>query len=359
MNIAEIEKIKGLVNTSPILSLAERAEWLALLEVMNDKQLGELERILAGSQQSAIKTITFPLNQSSNSGSGQASPLPSGEGIKQGLPSLGKPRDDLRQMPKLSHIMNLPKLGDFNQASKMAPAVPPPPAQKKPSIFASRLKAIFQEKELPPGYAELELTQGEADKSQKSKVESGKGETEKNQGQKVQAVAPKPFFPVKENPLVSPQIVKPLPPKVPIPPKPKIVSSTATDLPALKPLKITAPSPEATQQISSKPDLPDLPDSRQINDLQDLAMFEPKTLQETSLDALAKKIKSLVGKYGYFEVIFNIEKSRAYKSYIGTGLKLLSDRSSFENLGGGGKGEYLSKEQFEKFADLLAKIQTS
>ncbi len=67
MNIAEIEKIKGLVRSSAILSVSERTEWLALLDSMSDKQLGELEKILASSQQSAvsnkqsaIKTITSP-----------------------------------------------------------------------------------------------------------------------------------------------------------------------------------------------------------------------------------------------------------------------------------------------------------
>ena len=46
MNNQDLEKIRALVKTSTILSPEERAEWLALLEVMDDKQLGELEKIL-------------------------------------------------------------------------------------------------------------------------------------------------------------------------------------------------------------------------------------------------------------------------------------------------------------------------
>ena len=55
MKLDETNKIKSLVNTAAILSASEKAEWLALLDVMNDKQLGELEGILVGSQKSEVR----------------------------------------------------------------------------------------------------------------------------------------------------------------------------------------------------------------------------------------------------------------------------------------------------------------
>lgn len=344
MQTAQIEKIESLINTSAILTASEKTEWLALLGLMNDKQLLELEKILSSAK---------PL----------ASHPP--------------------QMPKLSHIVNLPKLpADFIKAGDgPTPPAPRPPQggeEKKPSSFASKLKAIFQEKELPAGQPELELsaksssdehlggsatmsakpTLGGEDVHKAQNIEHG---TQNKQEPKVQTAASKPFFPVKEKPLVSPQAVKPVPPvlKVPLPPMPKPVplvgaAPTSEINPVLKPSQVSNfPPVREPQSLKS-----DLSDGQQINNLQDLAAFDPKTLKDVSLDVLAKKIKLLIVKYGYFEAVFNLEKSPTYKNYIGTGLNLLSGQSNFESLGSL-DDDYLSKEEFEKFTDLLAKIQAS
>lgn len=47
VNANKIEKIRSNIQTSTLLSDHEKADWLNLLELMNDKQLGELEEILA------------------------------------------------------------------------------------------------------------------------------------------------------------------------------------------------------------------------------------------------------------------------------------------------------------------------
>jgi hypothetical protein len=56
----------------------------------------------------------------------------------------------------------------------------------------------------------------------------------------------------------------------------------------------------------------------------------------------------------------SLEKSPVYKAYLATGLKLLSEETSFEQLAEKSSlSEFLTKSQFEKFADLLLKIQAT
>jgi hypothetical protein len=267
------------------------------------------------------------------------------------------------QMPKLSHIMNLPNLGNLNQAPKTIAQVQKPPFQTKPSAFASRLKAMFQEKELPSGNAELELSAGQ-EKNGKSPA-STKQDVAKSPEQKSEAGGPRPFFPLKENPPVKQQEVKPEPVVLkappPVPPKPKTVSLDSFSPPAVplapKPLKIPDYPKVGSASIPQKEPAAAKPISG-LENLQDLAAMQSKILQLSSADTLAKKIKPLINKNGYFDVIFNIEKSPAYKDYISTGLKLLSEQSNFESLGEE-TGGYLNRDQFETFADMLAKIQAS
>jgi hypothetical protein len=338
----ETNKIKSLVNTSTILSASEKTEWLALLDVMNDKQLGELEGILVSSKQPAVS-------------SKQAAPVTFNQ-----PKAVTPPKPAVMQMPKLSHIMNLPNFTP-TFAKTTAEPLPQPPlgapqadAGKKPSAFASKLKAIFKEKELPAGLPELELEEGH-------KSQNTEHRTQNKQDQKIPPAAPKPIFTLKEQPLAKPQVVKPIPTPLkvlPPVPKPKNVSFGIFHDPVnpvnLKPVLAPKLSPAAAPKILK----PELLNEPQMNSLQDLAVLEPGTLRATSLDGLTKKIKLLIGKYGYFEVIFNIEKSRLYKNYIGTGLKLLSGQTGFESLDRLDE-DYLSKEEFEKFTDLLSKIQAS
>src|SRR3989344_2336566 len=77
MQPQEIDKIKQLVKSSPLLSPAEREEWLVLSGLMNDKQLWELREILSSNTQPQIQNI----------------------------------RPAFSEIPPLTHIMNLPKAG--------------------------------------------------------------------------------------------------------------------------------------------------------------------------------------------------------------------------------------------------------
>jgi len=321
MDIKEVEKIKGLINSSPILTATERTEWLGLLDVMDDRQRVELERILLGG---------IPPKQG-----GEASNFAKASSDKPQLSSAGS------QIPRLSHIMNLPNLGNVDQRIGNRQV-----SQTKPSAFASKLKNIFKEKELPAGNEELELPDGGANRNKE--IENRNREIDEIRGQKVQTPAPKPFFPVKEKPLADFKPVKSIPPVKPIPSAPKIPQPLVPKPKAAVPVEMPVkPTPIAAVPVAKAP----ARGAQSINSPVDLALLGNQVLRDTPLDTLVKIIKILTAKYGYFEVIFNLEKSPVFKNYIDSGLKLLAGQSDFG-------GDNLTKEEFEEFADLLAKIQT-
>jgi hypothetical protein len=260
-----------------------------------------------------------------------------------------------QQIPKLSHITNLP---DFRQGMGNRERAAGGGAQKTLSAFGAKLKSILREKELPAAPVELEL---EAVKSVKSPPKADPPLAEK-----VESVKPEPFtlkVPVPPKPKIAtaPILPMPLPPILPKPAAPdkkEVVLNKALNLKpkdAVQPsasLKSSAPKIPPQAQAAIKPT--NAPNGGGLQSLQDLSMLEAGILKTSSPDDLIKKVKALIGRYGYFEAIFQIEKSPVYKSYIATGLKMLSGKSDFGEGGG-----FLTKQEFENFTDLLAKIQSS
>ncbi len=145
MQQQEIQKIKDLVRVSNLLSASEKAEWLNLTEIMNDKQLGELKNILMSAFVSPSLISTPPQNSPSPSlekrGVGMGGEKEKGGGMGTGGEA---------HIPPLTHILNLPKAGTvglLKVASKTKD-------DEKKSGFWQKLKGMLSEKELPPGHAE-------------------------------------------------------------------------------------------------------------------------------------------------------------------------------------------------------------
>ncbi|MBI5530272.1 MAG: hypothetical protein HY918_02105 [Candidatus Doudnabacteria bacterium] len=172
MQAEKLENLKSLISSSPILLPQERTEWLTLLGLMNDKQLNELEKIL----QSGIKNQELRIKEETQTTSSQKS----ASQVASFQPAILK-SEAPKQVPNLSHIMNLPKTFDGkpaalkipqNQTSGFnfkpygvsldKPAIKAAPAvssvdQKAKSGFASKLKSIFTEKELTTSQPKYEL----------------------------------------------------------------------------------------------------------------------------------------------------------------------------------------------------------
>ncbi len=115
-NEQKIEYIRGLIQTSPILGDHEKSDWLNLLELMNDKQLGELEEILTPAKTMSVTSGTVSLEAQS--------------------------RTLISNLPPMTHISNLPSAVVTGQRKPMTspipPAVPIKPLAPKPSPLATK-----------------------------------------------------------------------------------------------------------------------------------------------------------------------------------------------------------------------------
>ena len=346
----KIEKLKILIQTSAILNDAERAEWLTLLGLMNDKQLLELERILTASQPDAVHTVPA---------------------VKPAVPAQSDKPASPGHLPQLSHIMNLPLTPDGKPAAQnfkhndllAKPAEKKPsmlvskPAPKQPGAFLSKLRHIVDEKELPAGKSEKNMLPAH-----------GTPDKPVQQAAPVRQPAPvKPAAPAKIAPQQAP---KPLVPPVIV--KPPVISKTKHQAPAASELR---PEDQTRQGIlesikkhleeKGQPDNIYIEEDRtfkndwKVKGLEDLAQMSIQTLENNDAGIMAQKIKDLLHKHNYHEILFSLEKSQAYKSYLETGTELLRRQTDFEHMPESALNSRFNREQFERFADLLRFIQAA
>lgn len=390
MNIGQLEKLNNLIKSSPILNPQERTEWLALLDLMNDKQLGELERILAtsGKSQVASQRTASQVHAASS------------------------------QVPNLSHILNLPHIRDAAANQTQKPSPPPPPAISPASAkFNARLKSLLEEKELPSAPVEAELpvstkivgAQPELAKPAPPAVPTPPVPARKPTGETLkQAPVPanlssaiakpsnsdnsaRPGQPVKSGsatlgvwkssedlkrqtkellegnklgrakfssglgnsntvasglsfsgaPVIPKELAKDI-----LSRKQKIADMEGREsaMPAVRPIKRPAGS--------SAPVVPE-----KFTSVDELATLTSVSLQKSGLEPVAAGIKNLAALTGIYEVMFALEKSPLYQAYIATGLKLLKDQTAFEDIAG--DNGYLNREDFESVSDLLRKVQAA
>ncbi len=426
MNIGQIEKIKGLIKVSRILNESERAEWLSLLELMNDKQLGELEKILNSGEHSA-SSIEHIVDSDKAKIPNSQFPIPNQKPAGQSA-SFQPVRPHL---PNLSHIMNLPKNMNgqasslkLSQKTMGLPAVNPSVKDLSPAVaissktvkakqnFADKLKAIFAEKELPSGKPKNELSLPQH--TEQSKPQSG---TAPKVLVADQVIIHGPVKFTKQDEahgggmIISSQLGPKIPPTVPKPPvapnpsltkKPELPASLgvvfkpAPDL--AKPVSLPHVVAPASTQDNHKPGLniqespekvrqdtlaaikarmsqapavaqpvyepahlkPIDAKSLDFNLPKDLVMLNLAGFKKDSLDSFVKTIRHLIEKFGYYDVIFSLEKSPLYLSYLKTGVELMTKQQTFETAEPGQTMDaFLNRDEFEKFTDLLRQIQAS
>ncbi len=92
-NAQRLETIRKNIKASTLLSDHEKSDWLNLLELMNDKQLGELEEILAA-ESPAISEQTANIQHSKPASSAS--------------PAAAQTPAPNQQLPPLTHIANIP-----------------------------------------------------------------------------------------------------------------------------------------------------------------------------------------------------------------------------------------------------------
>ncbi|MFA5991568.1 MAG: hypothetical protein WC794_04985 [Candidatus Doudnabacteria bacterium] len=432
MQPEKIEQIKGLIKVSRILNENERAEWLSLLELMNDKQLGELEKILNSGQLSAVSEQKKPAGGIIKEEVKPISPKPASQSA-----SFQPVRP---HMPSLSHIMNLPKTMDgqasslkLSQKTMGVQAVNPPIKDFSPVVavssktikakqnFADKLKAIFAEKELPAGKPKDELSLPRV--TERAASPAFQPAAKVVVADKVIIPGPVKFTKQDEahggGMIISSQLSPKIPETpakkiLPVIPKPSVVSQPGSakkpeSLASLSDLFKPAPGlakpaslPHATAQVeiqeNHKPGLnieessekvrqdtlaaikarmsqaPAVsqpvhePAHLKLNDAKlldlnwpkDLAMLNLTGFKKDSLESFVKTIRHLIEKFGYYDVIFSLEKSPLYLCYLKTGVELMTKQQTFETFDTGQTIDaFLNRDEFEKFTDLLRQIQAA
>jgi hypothetical protein len=129
------QRIIQLVQTSNILNAQEKADWLSLLELMNDKQIGELEEILQPKPIEEVVNKPKPAQVlQTKLQTPESVPVPSKPKIEQPIPSKPQPKaipQPFIEKPTLNHISNLPN--QILDQHTFIPAKPQPlPQQIRP-----------------------------------------------------------------------------------------------------------------------------------------------------------------------------------------------------------------------------------
>lgn len=349
------QKIQGLIKASAILNPTEKQEWLQLLEVMSEAQAQELEKIL-GSSTPASRPVSMS--------SGPHALPPLRPPVTHTSSPTAKPKQNL------GHIVNIPQA--FTPATvKGAPA---PHETSVHGSFAEKIDHMIHEKELTSGK-----------KQQPVPTPTPVPVPEETHHLLVEKSSPKP-------PVSQPAPKPSVPPPAPVPaPAPKPVLTNIQKLAAEVVLEAekaraeaAAPKPAAPQKPTNTPEavlskviqsgqatagfskhaLPvhEAEHSSQakkvtISGPSDLAALSPETLQLYAYQDLMNAIKKVVHSNSYHTSLAYLEKSPLYKSYLETGLKLLEEGKNFENSKMSKDKKYLTRPQFEAFADLLAQIQ--
>ncbi len=339
------ENLKNLVLSSSILSPPERTEWLTLLGLMNDKQLLELERILTSSQPAAAQTVPA---------------------VKPAVPAQSDKPASPGHLPQLSHIMNLPLTPDgkpaaqnFKHSDLLAkPAEKKPsmlvskPAPKQPGAFLSKLRHIVDEKELPAGKSEKNMLPARGIPDKPAQPALAKQPAPAKPAAPVQAAA---------KPLAGPVAAKP-----PAAPKMKPSAAAASGLrPEDQTRQGILESIKKHLEEKGQPDNIYVEEERsfkndwKVQSLGDLEQMSIQTVENNNASVMARKIKELLHKHNYHEILFSLEKSQAYKSYLETGTELLRRQTDFEHMPESALNSRFNREQFERFADLLRFIQAA
>lgn len=135
------QRLISLINASSILSAQEKTDWLSLLELMNDKQLAELEEILVPQQKPvAPKPATGPVVQKNDLPRPVIRPkvMPRSVAVPTPVP-VQTPSKTVLEEPSLSHISNLP-----SQISHQRIAPPTRPSVQPAGQGSSQAKPVPQ-----------------------------------------------------------------------------------------------------------------------------------------------------------------------------------------------------------------------
>ncbi len=311
LNQQKVAHLTALINQSKILTDKEKSDWLGLVELMNDKQLGELEDILVN---------TKPQSQVAQS--------PNPETLKQ--PNPAKPDLSSEVSPDLSHISNLPvgltqmtkppesASGDYNTPANLRSAFVKSGQRLNPTPVAP-IKPVLPKpaEQGAPSFPPAKPTE------QAPITRAPIGRTAP------QSSAVEPVNSSVKNASISSQ---------------EIITGGVEQSSSQPPISELISKPEQQKQLQKT--------AAEINDLNGIKELTFHQFRNYYYDSTLKAVQDLVLRLGYFAVIVALENSPAYKTYIDTGKILLGDSSQDAS-------QMFSKLEFEEFTDLLLDMRVN
>lgn len=267
LNEAHLDKIRRLIQASTLLNDQEKNDWLALLDLMNDKQLTELEEILATDQEALTKS-TIP----------QPKPTPIKK-ITQPAPS--KPLPQPKPKPVLPKSDNV----DFSSSSQLPPQSQPPVNLPKPTP---------NPKPIPAAKAILQTTSSPQKKSP-------------------DLARVTPLHHIQNLPS---QFTAPTASAAPKTPSQESSNQhSIAPKPAAKPVGIAK---EPAHKSYAKQG------QAQLRSYEDLSKLNSGIFDNDSVEQITNTLRSLASQYGYLAVLNQLEQSPLYEEYLDFGKSKLS-----------------------------------
>lgn len=310
--MATSPQIKQLIETSSVLSEAERKEWLDLLPYMNDKQQSELLLILQ------------PNTPSDSMGSG------------------GTP-------PSLPPVQPAPSPVSAQVSVPISPIAPPSQTTAPVSAVSPMQPAVATTVSafLSKNFAS-ELHRG-------SMPGTFKPESSAPLDNLHTVQLPPVSFPLKsvtDTPPLVQQVVKP---NVGLP-------SFGTLQQQKTPSSIEQSDVSEIMKELAVLDVPPAHDEPVVHarSLEAVRMLNVATLRGSGVVNVESELKVLCEKFGYFSVQFAFEQSPLYQAYVAVGARILKEHHTFEEvqaaLAAAGR-PYLTKPEFEEFSDLIRRLK--
>jgi hypothetical protein len=320
MTSIPLEKIKNLIAFSKLLQPDEKTTWLESLPVMNDKQLSDLVTILSAPSSSVVIAKLPETPQ-------RPKPGPISAVLK---PVASAPLTANR----LHHITNLPNnLGAPQQTlSSQVKTFRHEDKGQATGAFAKNLAQVMTEKELESGQEDSahQLNSPARPSIATAPLASINARPNLTAGLPLVKAVLKPMSSVHLQKVVTKQTDY----------SALLKHSSLSELPQKMEVAKTNFSSEVPLELKS---------------LEDVEHLNRSTVMSLGKDDLLEAMRSLVKKFGYFSVLFLLEKSPLYEEYMKAGKQALmhSDPNTTANLGG------MSKTDFEAVIDVLRATQVN
>lgn len=327
---AKKQKIIGLIEGSNILNAQEKADWLALLDLMNDKQIAELEEILKPTPEGQSATVnTAPEDQTARP---QSAPS---------MADLAMP--NYAQKASLPHISNMPSTLTDPRVAKTPVTAP------RPSVSAAPVSAPPTSQQ--PNASSSPPVRPLPQQSPSARPIASPGMAGNQIPNKF--IPPKPLQDSMRpaSPTVAKTPEKPSPkPSAPLSnprqePRPTVQGAPSQPIPA----RIEQPTaPGSLQTVSTREETrPSVPFAG-LGGLPDISGLTSSALHSQNRQAFFEQLLKMAGEHGYFKVLDNLEHSSLYQDYLAYGKAKLSDPQAETNL---------SQEEFEFITDILLALK--